>query len=47
MKNFIKNLFILIFASSSLGIIKSNNSFFQILASEGTRVEINFGESLG
>jgi len=47
MKNFIKNLFILIFVSSSLGIIKSNNSFFQILASEGTRVEINFGESFG
>jgi len=47
MKYFIKNLFFIILAGSFLVIIKNNNSFFQILASESSRVEINFGESFG
>ena len=47
MKYFIKNLFFIFLASLSFGIVKNNNSFSPILASESSRIEINFGESFG
>ena len=47
MKFIIKNLFFLLIASLFLDIISKDNSYFQLLASDSSRVDINFGESFG
>ena len=43
----IKNVFFLLIASIFLDIISKDKSYLKLLASDNTRVDINFGESFG
>ena len=43
----IKNVFFLLIAGIFLDIISKDKSYYQLLASNNTRVDVNFGESFG
>ena len=47
MKFIIKNLIFIILSILILDFFKNDNSHFRILASNSSRVNINFGESFG